>query len=170
MSNEIKIVEFSGDLEYDMIQVLLTELNQKISSYNFSISTRKKILNIAVECLENIYKYTETKLYKNGKKLTSAFSVTKLEDAIYISSGNLIFSEQAEKVRSRIDLINNASRDELLTAYEDIINNGHISSKGGAGLGLIDMALKSGNCLICSFNEAENNELYFEFKVKVDIK
>ena len=58
MSNEIKIVEFSGDLEYDMIQVLLTELNQKISSYNFSISTRKKILNIAVECLENIYKYT----------------------------------------------------------------------------------------------------------------
>lgn len=163
------IINFSGVLKYEKIQSLITELTQKLIPYNFSTAVRKKILNITVECLENIYKYTDPEPNNNNLNLTSVFSVSFKDNEILISSGNILQEDQVEKIKSRIDLINHASRDELLNAYEDIINNGQISDKGGAGLGLIDMALKSGNCLECSFTDTGNNTFYYDLKVKVDI-
>ena len=43
-----------------------------------------------------------------------------------------------------------------------------ISSKGGAGLGIIDMALKSGNKFEYSFNQIDDSNSFFTLKVKVE--
>lgn len=170
MSDETKIIDFSGDLKYEMIQSLISELTQKISIYDFTTAVRKKILNISVECLENIYKYTDNELYKNTPNFQTKFSVIKQADEIIISSGNILLTETVEKIKARIDKVNNSTREELFQAYEEVINSGEISKQGGAGLGFIDMALKSGTRFQYAFTDVENNLFYYEFKVKIEIK
>lgn len=170
MSSESKIIDFSGVLKYETIQFLISELTQLVTSYNFTTAVRKKILNISVECLENILKYTDNELYKNTVQFQTYFSVKKQNDEILISSGNILKADSVEKIINRIDKINNSTREELLIAYEDVINNGQISQKGGAGLGLIDIAIKSGNQIQYSFADAGNNLFYYTFRVKINIK
>ncbi|MFB0926102.1 MAG: DUF6272 family protein, partial [Vicingaceae bacterium] len=64
----------------------------------------------------------------------------------------------------------NMTRDELKAHYQDIIENGHISERGGAGLGMTDIALKSRSKLNYTFNDYNENQLFFSISVHVKNK
>jgi len=46
-----------------------------------------------------------------------------------------------------LDEINNLQTDEIRNVYRQMLSNAQFSDKGGAGLGLIEMAKKTGNKL-----------------------
>jgi len=52
--------------------------------------------------------------------------------------------------------------------YKKQLREGKISGKGGAGLGLIDIARKTGNHLDYMFFPADDTTKYFVLKVRVD--
>ena len=56
---------------------------------------------------------------------------------------------------------------ELKKLYLEVLTNSRISSKGGAGLGLIEMARKSGQKLDFSFEEYNENFSLFYLQIKL---
>ena len=56
----------------------------------------------------------------------------------------------------------------LKQMYKKQINEGKISSRGGAGLGLIDIARKSGQKLKYQFLDLNNNYYFFILEIEVD--
>jgi hypothetical protein len=58
-------------------------------------------------------------------------------------------------------------KDGLKDLYKEIIKNTTISDKGGAGLGFVDMARKSGEKLEFSFPEMNADYSFFCIKVSV---
>jgi hypothetical protein len=77
-----------------------------------------------------------------------------------ITTGNFITSAKIKVLKDKIDKINSLSRDELKDMYKFILNHQKLSAKGGGGLGLIDIARKTGHKLEYSF-ENYNNDFYF---------
>ena len=59
---------------------------------------------------------------------------------------------------------------EIKQLYRDTINNQDFSSKGGAGIGMIDMARKTGNKLLYDFYDVKDNPgvVFFSFDVCIN--
>ncbi|MBK9591435.1 MAG: hypothetical protein IPO32_07990 [Crocinitomicaceae bacterium] len=65
------------------------------------------------------------------------------EDEYKVTFGNLIKSENTYKIIERIDTLNEMDPDQVKELYMEVLSNGIMSNKGGAGLGFITMALKA---------------------------
>ncbi|MGE3825971.1 MAG: DUF6272 family protein, partial [Bacteroidia bacterium] len=63
--------------------------------------------------------------------------------------------------------INSMTSEELKTLYKEILNNDQLSSKGGGGLGMIDIARKTGEKLNFNFVEINNKYSFFSLNIKV---
>ena len=85
-----------------------------------------------------------------------------------IQTGNYIDTESADELKGRLDLINNMDKDELKRYYQETLNNGSMSDKGTAGLGMIDIARKSGNKLEYQFLPISDNSRFFCLNIKID--
>ena len=70
-------------------------------------------------------------------------------------------------MKKRIDKVNSLTREELRRFYREILDNEQISDKGGADLGMIDMARKSGEKLSYNFEKIDNDLSFFDLLVKV---
>ena len=59
------------------------------------------------------------------------------------------------------------SIDDLKVYYKEVLNNGEMSAKGGGGLGMIDIARKSGKKLEYKFDPIDNSYSFFSLNIKV---
>ena len=57
-------------------------------------------------------------------------------------------------LKDKIDKINSLSQDELKDMYKFILNHQKLTAKGGGGLGLVDIARKTGNKLDYKFHNS----------------
>lgn len=141
-----------------------------------SISVKKKLFNIIVECLDNIQKHTDAlnsqiALHSRIKQSVdhSFFSFDFNDEYYVIKTKNVIQNEFIDNLKIKVDRINQLDKEGLKKHYEQVILEGEISSKGGAGLGLIDIALKSNNKLEYKFEAIDDQYSFFILQVKVDI-
>ena len=137
----------------------LTEANMEKAGESSKI--KKRVFTIMVEGLQNITRHQEVdeKVTTNDEK--GIFFLQDIEDRYFITTGNPILKENIEKLKDQLNTINSLSRDELKEYYKEVLNDNVISDKGGAGLGLIEMARKSGNSLIFDFVDLSENYSYF---------
>lgn len=120
-----------------------------------------------VEALQNIPKH-QAKITPDLSTEKGLFLIQHFREKYYITTGNIIFNENIEDIRSRIAIVNSLDSDGLKAYYKQQLISGSISDKGGAGLGLIDMARKSENKLFFDFKELTEELSYFYFRICID--
>ncbi|MCK4748336.1 MAG: hypothetical protein KAT15_14900, partial [Bacteroidales bacterium] len=86
-------------------------------------------------------------------------------NTIELITRNPVKNKDVEPLRTRIDNVNKRDREELKELYKTTITNGEFSSKGGAGLGFIEMAKTTGNKLEYSFENMSNEYSLYTFRV-----
>ena len=59
------------------------------------------------------------------------------------------------------------TKDELKSLYKLILNNQEFSNKGGGGLGMIDMARKTGSKLDYAFFEIDDSNSFYTFDIEI---
>ena len=133
---------------------------------------KKKDFNVLVECLQNLYHHIDdfdkdNFLDASGNKKSAIFSISRNEDAYNIVTGNFIYTKNVEEVSKKIDHINSLDRDQLKAYYKEVLNNGVLSKKGGGGLGLIDIARRSGSKLDYNIREINEGFSFFTLTVKI---
>ncbi len=147
------ILEYNGHLTFSTIGRLLTLLKYKVSEMDIKIGMYKRLLSVMIEAMENIYKYTDQFKYDHfiTRNYLPAFVLDRLGETYFIHVSNPIMNEDILKLREKIDFVNLKSADELKILYRQTITNGKFTAKGGAGLGIIEMAKISGNKLSYHF-------------------
>jgi hypothetical protein len=152
-----------GSITSDVINRVLESIENKLIEINEEIKIRKKIYNVLVESLQNLYHHIE----ELPKSLTGVEEsklglvvIKKLDNGYKIITGNFVKSGRIKPLKDKIDKINSLSQDELKDMYKFILNHQKLTAKGGGGLGLVDIARKTGNKLDYSFQNL-NNEYYF---------
>lgn len=136
----------------------LTEAN--IAKEEQSSKVKKRVYSIMVECLQNITRHQEniTDLSPNHYGI---FVIQKTAERYLITSGNTIENKNIETVENLITKINSLEKAELKEYYKKVLTEGQLSNKGGAGLGLIDMARKAGNKLSYQFKYINSDISFF---------
>ena len=94
--------------------------------------------------------------------------VVKNEQGFLIQTGNYIERELALELEERLIKINSLDKEQLRDYYQSVLCNGTVSDKGTAGLGMIDIARKSGNKLEYEFLDIDENHCFFSLNVKID--
>ena len=157
---------YEGDFSQDILKAVLSMTERQLDSIGEDGKTKKKVFNIMVECLQNICKHAEDN--KEAKINRSAIFMVGFEDSEYfICTGNPIKNENVELLKMKLSEINNLDKEGLKALYMEVVSKGAISDKGGAGLGLIDIARKSGKKLEYSFEDMNEDFSFFSLLVKI---
>ena len=78
-----------------------------------------------------------------------------------MTTGNVLPSAHIDDLKNKLDEINHLQPDEIRKVYRQMLSTAEFSNKGGAGLGLIEMAKKTGNKLDYDFVPLDNEYSYF---------
>ena len=95
-------------------------------------------------------------------------AVKKVDTGYRIITGNFVHIDNIEKLEEKIKRINRSSHEEIKELYKFILNHQRISAKGGGGLGLVDIARKTGNKLEYSFRRYNDTYSFFYLDILVN--
>ncbi|MCK6649654.1 MAG: SiaB family protein kinase [Bacteroidia bacterium] len=158
------IVSHIGELDQDKVNSISTLVENQMENLGVSKSAVKKIFNIVIETLQNICLHGEKD--NNGYQMTY-FIIGKSNNEFTIFSGNIVTSNVAEKLNIRLNGIKSLNDTDLKKQYMDVLSNGELSTKGGAGLGFLTIALKSGNNMDFEFEVLNKEYSLFSLQSKV---
>jgi hypothetical protein len=170
LSNGNQILYFKGNIDSDLINRVLDSVEARMIDGKERPKLRKKVYNVLVESLQNLYHHVEKvpEGFEDQKsEKYGMLAINKVDNGYKIITGNFIFSEDVEMLEEKIKRINRSSHDELTELYKFILNHQRISSKGGGGLGLVDIARKSGNKLEYLFKDYDEKSSFFSLKILV---
>lgn len=165
---ETASVYYEGEFGLEIVDRLLLEVDQHTSSNDFSVKLKKKVFNVSIEVLQNLYHYFE-KAHLPKEFDGGLFAIYELDNDIKIRSGNFLKNNEVNSVTSRISMINELSSEELKSLHRGVLDIGSASEQGGAGLGFIDIARKAGQNLQYSFIPIDNDYSFFILKINISI-
>jgi hypothetical protein len=167
MMSQKLILVYQGDFTQETTKSILAMAERNIDSSGEDSSIKRKVFNVMVESLQNIVKHSDELIDGEVHSHAAIFLIGREATRYTIMSGNPIRTSNIPALKEKLDLINGLDKDGLKDLYKDIIKNTTISEKGGAGLGFVDMARKSGEKLQFVFPEMNKDYSFFCLKVNV---
>ena len=151
---------YKGVFTQEVTDTILSLTENKLEKQEESSKLKKRVYNILVEALQNVTRH-QAQNETTDPTHDSLFLIQKMNNRYVITTGNVVLTKNIPFLQNLIDKINTLSKDELKEYYKIVLESGTISDKGGAGLGLIDIARKAGNKLIYKFVPLSNDVSYF---------
>lgn len=164
MINEHLMFVYRGKISDKNSLALLTLLENEMKDDSYGFAGRKRLFMYVLENLQNIVKHGDHHEHSG----MSVVSYSKTGDGYTITTGNIIPHDHIDDLKKRLDEINMLNAEETRKLHMDLLSTGIMSHKGGAGLGLIEMAVKTGNKLDYDFVTIEDNVSFFVLSKTVD--
>lgn len=158
---------YLGEFNHEITKMFTAMAEDSMQRSNTQKTTQKKVYHVMVETLQNMNRHSDE--ISDDKVGNGLFIIGKDVENYYIITANKIAREKMPELKEMIDGLNTASKEELRSMYMQQIKHGKLSSKGGAGLGLIDIARKTGEKYHYQFLPLEDKHFYF-FVLKVRIR
>lgn len=166
MTEKELLLVFRDEMTQETTNDLLAIAEIKMSGAGDEKKLIRRVFNVLVECVQNIVNHADpspiTKLNK-----AAILVIGKEADHYFVITGNLIRNERIENLKEMIDLINALSPEVIRDYYTEKMKVTEFSEKGGAGLGLLDIARRSGRKLEYDFRKINNEFSYFSFKANI---
>ena len=93
--------------------------------------------------------------------------IAHLDQGYSVLTGNFMAGGEVEQFKGHLDRINALPPDQLREFYRETLADGKYSSHGGGGLGMIDIARKSGGKLEYGFVPYDKDNAFFSLNVNV---
>lgn len=156
---------YEGEFTQEITKAVLAMAEKNLDSIGEESNIKRKVFNVMVECLQNICKHSDS--IPSQKEKDAIFMIGKEDGGYMITSGNYILKENVEALTRKLEQINSLDKDGLKALYKDLITNGEMSDKGGAGLGFVDIARKSGQKLGYDFQPVNDQFSFFSFVTQI---
>lgn len=157
-------IGYYGRFSQSIINHLLQEIRSSLDKKEDNIILRKRVFSIAVECFDNIENY-----YRENPKSTNPafFSLTREPSGYYLTTANTVARTHTDDLSLRLDVINGLNREDLSSEMREALLLPNIRENNGAGLGLIIMAIRTGNRFEYFFEEADTDNQFFVLRIKI---
>ncbi len=163
LADENLMFAYRGEVTGENSVLLLTLLEKEMEFSEFSMVGRKRLFMFVLENLQNITRHADTSL-----EVMSLVVYTKTDDGYTVTTGNAISTDDVASLKDNLENINKLDPEKIREVYREMLKDSDVSSKGGAGLGLIEMARKTGNKLDYDFIPIDNAHSYFILSKTVD--
>ncbi len=167
------MLSFKGALSPELITVLLGLVERKLDGMEPDAKARKRVFNVVVECLQNLF-------HHNGRMRAAGAGVehtpdphgvvmiAKTENGYSVLTGNFMNGADVDQLKGHLDRINALDADALRDWYREKLADGRYSAAGGGGLGMIDIARRSGGKLEYAFVPYDKDSAFFSLNVNVN--
>lgn len=155
---------YRGEMTQDIVIALLNLTENKLNQESSDATIKNRVFSVMIECLQNITQHSE----KSDHSRSNVFIIGSADHGYSIYSGNVVKSDKVPELREKIIRINTMSDDDLKDFYKYMIRNGSLSGNAGSGLGLIQIARKTGNPLDYDFRQMDDGHYFFSLKTLVD--
>ncbi|GAB4299080.1 MAG: SiaB family protein kinase [Marinilabiliales bacterium] len=159
---------YEGEINHQNILSFIRLTENKLYFLKEKHKTRKKLINILVEVLQNIFNHGYTESKRDTQLGRGAVILIRNEDSYRLISGNLIKTSNIKPVAEMLDKLSGMDTKEIREYYKQVLSNGRFSSKGGAGLGFIDMARRSDNNMQYKFVKVSNVLQFFIVEITIN--
>jgi hypothetical protein len=143
---------------------LLMLLEKEMESSEFGFIGRKRLFMFVLESLQNVSRHTSGDHYAD----MSLVVYSKTDIGYTVTTGNVVPADGSDMLREKLEQINSLDANEIRDVYRQMLSIAEFSDKGGAGLGLIEMAKKTGNKLDFDFISLDKDYSYFILSKTVD--
>lgn len=151
---------YRGEFNIDITDNILSLAEESLQMSEQKLKIKKRVYFVMVEGLQNITRHQD--LTADDIPVKPGFFVLQRKKYSYfITTGNLIHRNNIELLQSQIETVQKLNREELNEYYKMHLDGGKLSDKGGAGLGLIEMARKSKGKLSYNFRKISEDFYYF---------
>lgn len=132
----------------DQLTSTILEIYEGALSDSLQPVVNRKMSFLLVECFQNILRHGELDGHPEVNDDEGLFSFKRFNHQFVINSINFLKEEESHDLRTMVDTINSLDTNELKELHLRQLAKNQISTKGGAGLGLIELARKSGRNLL----------------------
>lgn len=165
-NNTEVIVHYAGDLNFGFANALTSRMEKLLDEKVDNKTARKRFFTVFIEAIQNIrlhsemdesdHVHTVVTVYRKANRLCGQFS-------------NIIDQRKVPDLKARFDSINEMDPVSLKEKYMEVMMNGARSSKGGAGLGIITMVMRSKNSSPYHLSALDEGYKIFSHTVCVDL-
>jgi hypothetical protein len=174
MLKQSLLLVYEGEFSQEITKAVLAMAERNMDSFGEQRKVKTKVFNVMVEDLQNIFKHSQSYQEEIYGKNNAIFSLAKTDDYYFVLSGNPLFTSEVEALKGRLEEINLLDAAGLKEEYRRImkskkgVGKDGLSDKGGAGLGFIDMARKSGNKIRFDFEKINDELSFFSLRMTID--
>ena len=142
-------IQYEGRLSSE-VRVQLIDLLNVVSLANMGKrNDLKKLCGIALELLDNAQRYCSSGGVNFEWRIEGNYLV--------VSISNHAMREDAERLVQIVDGINSMTPHQVADAFRQQLTNESFGAKGGAGLGFLQIAKKTGSRLVATAQPAAEN-------------
>jgi hypothetical protein len=169
--NDKIIFCYCGPISHATIEGIGHTLRLDLEIEETKMSISQSIFSVFIEQMQNILNYSVDKIAKDTqveKELRlGVLVIGQEENQFYVYCGNKIFNKDVQNIQDKIDEISGLEKDQLKALYKERRKMEPQEGSKGAGLGLIEMARKSGRPLEYSFKQLNEDFAFFTIKVTI---
>ena len=172
MNSLSQIIKLKKELKNDLISLFyagifsdsFTDLLTQLTQHEEHEGIKNNLSYLMVEVFQNIIRYK-----KDEETKYEIFGLRSIEDNLHIYSSNKIENNKKTILSEKLKNINNKDSKELKKLYLEILKSGVFGEKGGAGLGLLQMARKSANPIQYNFEDLNDKAKLFQYQLDFSI-
>lgn len=164
MENGLSLV-YMGEFNQNITKMFTQMAKGNLEEEEHGRTFKNRVYHVMVETLQNMNKHSDELTDRNNGK--GLFMIGNKDDSYFIITCNQVTKSKMNHLTEAIETVNNATKDELRDMYLHQIRYGKISNKGGAGLGLIDIARKTNKSFEYQFFPQDEENLFL-FLLKVE--
>lgn len=157
-SNGQLLLAFNGDFSQDVIVSLGEVVRSEVAAGSNSVLA-KRAFTVFVEMAQNVLHYSLER--GAGGKGKGRFILLRGSDGFHLLTCNIIDAARMDYLRQRVGEINRMGPSELKSSYLSKRRQLIPEANGGAGLGLMDIARRSGKPLGIGFMTEGEGKLRF---------
>jgi hypothetical protein len=164
------ILYFKGNIDSEVINKALDLVEGKLLSSRENPRIRKKVYNVLVESLQNLYHHADyvPKGYHAARPDRFGLIIMEKTGRGYrITTCNFVTAFRVRELEEKLTRINRSTPEEIKELYKDILNHQEITEKGLGGLGLVDMARKTGHRLDYRFKKYDDKHSAFRLSAVI---
>ncbi len=148
---------------------IITQKGEEIRAlFKDDIYLSRKIFSVYMELIQNIFYYSCEKEEIGGKSFgVGSIQITKKADSYIIKSCNLAESKFVENINKKFPVINQLNKEQLRKLKIETRRKPQEPLSKGAGIGLIQLAIISGNPLNIFFEKKDTFHSFYNIHIKI---
>ncbi len=160
------LMMFKGGLSQNIVVDLGSLLQNRLG---FDVKVRR-MFGIFVELAQNVKNYSaETEIASDGSSVGIGILILADSGTHYsVNSGNLVLNSAAELLKAQCDHLMTLDKTALKAYHEERIESEPPPGSKGAGLGLIEITIKTGGNVHFDFASFDENFTFFSITATVE--
>lgn len=164
---------YSGPVVQEGLEGISQTLRKKLQADEVEFAVAQAIFSIFVEEMQNILNYSaEKQVFQESETTVSLscgiFLIGINESGYFMYCGNQILTKDIPYLTDKIEEIRLMSKEELKDLYRRRRRQPPDAGSKGAGLGLIEIARRSGSAIDYKFTKVDETYSFFSIYTSVE--